>query len=338
VSALPPAGAPAGVRRAAWAALAVSFVHVVFGAIVRISGSGMGCGENWPKCYGYWFPPLNRPDLIIEISHRYLAATLFVAIAALFATTWRSRRTLGVAGPGGPLRAAGLAVALWFAPALFGAVTVFLGNAPWATVVHKLLAASLLAVLAAAVMRAGGLGSATAAARTGSARAVRGATMAAAMALVAVLLGGLTAKIPDAAIACRGFPLCGAGSLVGGAQHVQLTHRIVAYLLAFHILGLNVGFARRREAGPVLAAVRVAMGVVVLQIALGAAMVLLHFPAVLRSAHQATGIVLWLTTFTTAYLARYAAGASAPAFATERPRPDLATPTAELPVALEGGR
>ena len=51
-------------------------LHLVFGAIVRISGSGMGCGDNWPKCYGYWFPPFSRPDLIVEVSHRYLASIL----------------------------------------------------------------------------------------------------------------------------------------------------------------------------------------------------------------------------------------------------------------------
>jgi cytochrome c oxidase assembly protein subunit 15 len=331
---------PAAVRRTAFAALAVAFVHIVFGAIVRISGSGMGCGDNWPKCYGYWFPPLARPDLIIEVSHRYLAAALFVSIAALFATAWRHRAAPGVAGRGGVLRAAGTAVALWFAPAIFGGITVFVGNAPWATVVHKLLAASLLAVLATVVMRAGGLGAARAVSQAGSARAVRGAGLAAGLALTAVLLGGLTAKLPNAAIACKGFPLCGAGSLGGGAQHVQLTHRVIAYLLAFHILGLVIGFARRREAGAVLAAVRVAMGVVVLQIALGAAMVLLVFPPVLRSAHQATGIALWLTTFVTAYLARIAAGATTPAFALpHRPTPDLTTPTDQLPLlAMERGR
>ena len=96
------------------------------------------------------------------------------------------------------------------------------------------------------------------------------------------------------------------GSLGGGAQHVQLTHRVIAYLLAFHILGLTIGFTRRREAGAVLGAVRVAMGVVVLQIALGASMVLLHFPPVLRSLHQATGTLVWLSVFTYAALARYA--------------------------------
>jgi len=331
-----PALPPAAVRRSAAVALGIAFVHIVFGAIVRISGSGMGCGDNWPKCYGYWVPPFDRPDLIIEVTHRYLAAALFVAIAACFTAAWRARRVPGVAGRGGPLRAAGLAVALWFAPALFGAVTVFLGNAPWATVVHKLLAASLLAVLAATVLRAGGLGARRAIVQAGSARAVRGSAMAAGMALLAVLLGGLTAKIPNAAIACAGFPLCGPGSLGGGAQHVQLTHRVIAYLLAFHILGLTIGFTRRREAGAVLGAVRVAMGVVVLQIALGASMVLLHFPPVLRSLHQATGIVLWLTTFVLAYLARIAAGVSTPAFATARPTPEM-TPPLGTSIAAMGG-
>ena len=54
--------APSVVRRAAYTSLGVALLHIVFGAIVRISGSGMGCGENWPKCYGYWFPPFDRMD------------------------------------------------------------------------------------------------------------------------------------------------------------------------------------------------------------------------------------------------------------------------------------
>jgi heme A synthase len=163
--------------------------------------------------------------------------------------------------------------------------------------------------------------------------------MAAGLAFVAVLLGALTAKVPDAAVACTGFPLCGPGS-IPGLEHLQLTHRIVAYLLAGHIVGLALGFTRRREAGAVLAAVRTALGVVVLQITLGAAMVLLHFPTPLRSAHQANGILLWLTTFVMAYLARMAAGASAPAFALpHRTPPDVTTPTEQLPVlAMERGR
>jgi heme A synthase len=295
------------VRRAAYAALSVSLVHVVFGAIVRISGSGMGCGDNWPKCYGYWFPPFTRMDLVIEVMHRYLAVLLFVAIAGLLAAAWTRRSEPGVSGRGGVLRVAGVAAGLWFAPALFGAVTVFLGNPAWATVVHKLLAASLLAVLLVAVVRAGGFGAPSVAAGTGTRKAIGGASAAAGLALLVIVMGGLTAKVPDAAIACRGFPLCGEGSLGGGAQHVQLTHRVLAYLLVAHLVALPVLFRRRGEARAVRAAALVGAGFGLLQVAWAAWMVLGGFPGVIRSLHQATGIAIWVTAVAMVLLARRAA-------------------------------
>jgi heme A synthase len=298
------------VRRAAYVALAVSLVHIIFGAIVRISGSGMGCGDNWPKCYGYWFPPFDRIDLIIEVMHRYLAVALFAAIALLAVTAWRHRAVPAVGGASGVWSSSRLAVALWFAPALFGAVTVFTGNPPWATVVHKLLAASLLAVLAAAAVRAGGLGGAGIVSATGTRKAVGGATAAAVLALLVVLLGGLTAKIPGAAVACAGFPLCGEGSLGGGAQHVQLTHRILAYLLVLHLISLPFVFRKRGEPAALVTAAWMGLALGVLQVLWAGWMVTGGFPGVVRSLHQATGIFIWVVTFVMAYLARIASGRS----------------------------
>ncbi len=314
--------APAPVRRAAYLALSVALLHMIFGGIVRISGSGMGCGENWPKCYGYWFPPLERLDLIIEVTHRYLAVALFVSIAWLVATSFRHRASSAVVGDGGVWNAARLALVLWFAPALFGAVTVFTGNPPWATVVHKLLAASLMAVLTVATIRAGGLGGARIRpsadeATTGTAKAVGGATAAAVMALLVVLLGGLTAKIPGAAVACAGFPLCGAGSLGGGAQHIQLTHRLLAYALVLHLVSLPFVFRKRGEPSPVLRAAWFGLSLGMLQVVWAAWMVTGGFPAVVRSLHQATGILIWITTIAMTYLARIAAGRSV--LAAQRP-------------------
>ncbi|HEX6599994.1 MAG TPA: COX15/CtaA family protein, partial [Gemmatimonadaceae bacterium] len=121
-------------RRYAYAVFGVACLHLIFGAIVRISGSGMGCGDNWPKCYGHWFPPMNRPDLIIEVSHRYLASILLLSLLALLIAAWNRRRDPEVSGRGGVLRMAGLAVALGFGAAILGAITVKLGNAPLATV------------------------------------------------------------------------------------------------------------------------------------------------------------------------------------------------------------
>lgn len=299
---------PASIRRAAFAALGVSLVHIVFGAIVRISGSGMGCGDNWPKCYGYWFPPFDRIDLIIEVMHRYLAIALFVAIAVLVGTVFRHRELPSVSGKGSVSNAARAALALWFAPALFGAVTVYTGNPAWATVVHKLLAVSLIAVLVMAVMRAGGLGASAITKGSGTAKAVGGAQSAAIGALLVVLLGGLTAKIPGAAVACAGFPLCGDGSLGGGAQHIQLTHRILAYLLVLHLGALPFLFRKRGEPAPVQRVAWIAAFLAVLQIVWAGWMVTGGFPGVVRSLHQATGILIWTAAFAMVYLTRIAAG------------------------------
>ena len=287
--------APASVRRAAYAALGVSLLHIVFGAIVRISGSGMGCGDHWPKCYGYWFPPLERMDLIIEVFHRYLASLLLVTVGATVFLAWRNKQAPRVSGRGGVLRSSGLMLAVGFFAAAFGAVTV-------------------LALGAATVVRAGGLGAASVSAGQGTPKAIGGATAAAVMALLVVLLGGLTAKVTGAPVACVGFPLCGEGSLGGGPQHLQLTHRLIAYLLVAHLISLPFLFRKRGEPMAVQTAAWIGMVLGVLQVCWAAWMVIggiagpdKYAP---RSLHQATGILIWVTAFVMTYLARMAAGRS----------------------------
>ncbi len=300
---------PASIRRAAYGAATVALLHIIFGAIVRISGSGMGCGVDWPTCLGYWIPPFStRPDLAIELVHRYLAIVLFAAIATFAVTAFRHRQHPAVGGRGGAWHAARVAVALWFAPAIFGAVTVHTKNEYWATVVHKLLAASLLAVLVAGTIRAGGLGGTAIRGLTGTRKAVGGAMGAAVMALLVVLLGGLTAKVTGAAVACVGFPLCGPGSLGGGPQHIQLTHRVLAYLLVLHLASLPFLFRKRQEPAPMQRAAWIGMALGLLQVVWAGWMVTGGFPGVVRSLHQATGILIWVTSFTMLYLARIASG------------------------------
>ncbi|GJG85543.1 heme A synthase [Gemmatimonadetes bacterium T265] len=314
------------VRRLSLAALVVAFLHIVFGAVVRITGSGMGCLTSWPRCADpatgvvAWFPPFDQPTLVIEWLHRLFAAVLISTIAALVVTAFARRDAPGVGGRGGVLRAGGLALGISLVAAVFGAVTVKEQNTAWATASHKVIAVSLLAALAAAAMRAGALGApgavAARAAGRGTVKAVRGATSAAGLALAAVLFGSLTAKVAGAVSACQGFPFCTA-AYAGGTAHIQIAHRVIAYLLALHLVGLPFAFAKRREAGPVVAASRVALGLVALQIALGAAMVTGHYVTAVRSLHQANGVALWLTTFVMAYLARIAAGRTVPAWADE---------------------
>lgn len=295
------------VRRMAYVTFAVACLHLVFGAIVRISGSGMGCGDHWPRCYGRWFPPLDRPDLVIEVFHRYLASILIFSLGVLVAVAWRRRAEPGVAGVGGVHRTAVLALGLGLSAALLGAITVKLGNAPLATLAHWTVAMGLIAALVAAIIRAGGFGGDEARRGGASMKARRGTVVGATMALLAVVMGGLTAKYPGAAVACLGFPLCGANpDVVRGAVHVQLTHRVLAFVLVLHLVGLVMAFRKRREAHVVRRAATIALALGVLQWLVAGAMIGMRLPPVLRSLHEATGVSIWIATFALAYLARRA--------------------------------
>src|SRR2546430_4817271 len=59
--------------RLAWLAATCTYLLIILGAIVRITGSGMGCGEHWPLCNGTLLPPFDLPTLI-EYGHRLAAA------------------------------------------------------------------------------------------------------------------------------------------------------------------------------------------------------------------------------------------------------------------------
>ena len=288
-------------RRLGYLALLVGFAQVVFGAIVRITGSGLGCGESWPDCYGSFTPADSAPTLLVEISHRYGAATLSIAIILLAVVAWMKRDEPGVGGPGGALRPSLLAVLLVVVAALFGAVTVKMALSPLVVVTHLAIAMSLLAVLVVAAVRAGGFGVAGIPSRY--ARTFRSGRGAAGLTFLALVFGALTANTPSAAVACQGFPWC--RTVVGGGAplYIQVTHRIIALLLLGHLIGLVIGVRKRGEARPVRVAAHTALGLVILQILVAAAMVEMHLPPGLRSLHQAIGTALWISVVALASLA-----------------------------------
>ncbi len=63
---------------------------VVVGAIVRVTGSGLGCPD-WPLCYGQVLPP-PQIESIIEYSHRFTAGAVGVMLVAIAVVAWRSHR------------------------------------------------------------------------------------------------------------------------------------------------------------------------------------------------------------------------------------------------------
>src|SRR5438132_14434948 len=89
--------------RLAWTAATFTYLLIILGAIVRITGSGLGCGEHWPLCNGKLLPPLDLPTMI-EYGHRLAAAAVSVLVLALAAYAWWLQRGAGShkGGPGGP--------------------------------------------------------------------------------------------------------------------------------------------------------------------------------------------------------------------------------------------
>src|SRR6266446_4135665 len=102
-------------------AAACAYLLIVLGAVVRISGSGMGCGDHWPLCNGHLFPPLDDIRTVIEWSHRLVAAVVSMLVVGLALVGWRFRGA-GSLEPG--VRAAYTAVVLLVIQVLLGAVTV----------------------------------------------------------------------------------------------------------------------------------------------------------------------------------------------------------------------
>lgn len=77
-------------RKAAWAALGLSVLVIAWGAFVRATGSGAGCGEHWPTCNGNMIPRSPRLETLIELSHRLSSGILLITL--LTVTVWAYRR------------------------------------------------------------------------------------------------------------------------------------------------------------------------------------------------------------------------------------------------------
>ena len=68
----------------AWSVLVVNIMVILWGAYVRASGSGAGCGSHWPLCNGVVIPLSPRIETIIEFIHRLTSGLAFVMVLGLF--------------------------------------------------------------------------------------------------------------------------------------------------------------------------------------------------------------------------------------------------------------
>lgn len=269
-------------RRLAFTTAGFSYAVIVLGFVVRITGSGMGCGDDWPLCNGRVIPPLDDVATVIEYGHRLAVLGLSGLVLGLLGTAMVQHRQI---------RAAGAAAGLLVVQALVGALAVRLELPPWTVVIHLSLALALLALLLVLGLRLGS----TPAPEMSTGRG--GVIAAVALGAATILFGGLTANF-EAGWACQGFPLCN-GQLwpagdPDGLVHTHWSHRLVAYALLLHTVGLSLGVRRRHAPAVVQRATWILLGSVLLQTIVAAVMVLAVLPPVWRGLHAAVGTAVWV--------------------------------------------
>ena len=137
---------PQGFAALATAVVVVMWVNVASGALVRVTGSGLGCPD-WPGCHGRPVPPM-AGHALIEFSNRLIALTGIVLALVAFAAARR-------AGADRRNRRIALAIALlMLAQAPLGALTVLFDLNPLLVISHFLVAVVVVALSAVLWQRA----------------------------------------------------------------------------------------------------------------------------------------------------------------------------------------
>ncbi len=73
----------------AWFVLFYNVLVILWGAFVRASGSGAGCGSHWPLCNGDVIPRAPEIETLVEFSHRLTSGLALVFVLAMVGLAWR---------------------------------------------------------------------------------------------------------------------------------------------------------------------------------------------------------------------------------------------------------
>ncbi len=293
-----------------FAASLTTFLLVVIGGIVRVTGSGLGCPD-WPLCYGQALPP-PQIESIIEFSHRLVASIVGVMVVAMAAIAWRSHRSdRQVTVP------ALAGVAILVAQILLGAITVVLELPPALVALHLGTALALFACVLlvtvnvsattlsaasryeanAAMWRSAKAISRTRGERRYVASRIYGLALAAAIAVYILILLGATVVNTGASLACADWPLCHeqlVPPLTDPLVTIHFTHRFAALASVILVALLCVEAWRARRGAPgIWQLALLVFGLFLAQTLIGGVTVLLKMPTVLRAVHLALASLVW---------------------------------------------
>jgi cytochrome c oxidase assembly protein subunit 15 len=298
-----PAPSNHSLRRFAWFAVFYNVLVILWGALVRASGSGAGCGNHWPLCNGQVIPAFPGIHTIIEFTHRVMSGGVdgFV-ILALVVWTFRARKK------GDASR--GLAIAsaiLVLIEALLGALLVKLGYVTGNQSTGRMILLSVhfsntMLLMAALTLTARFLS--TGERWQGLHRAPDfGWAVAGLAATIGVGVTGSMAALGDTlfpATSLRGAYLQDFGSGSPWLLRLRLVHPASALLAALFVIWL---VRRSRQTGSRETQARqirrtrfagVVLGLLALQFALGVADVLLLAPAWMQLLHLLGADLYWV--------------------------------------------
>jgi len=286
----------------AWGVLGLNLFVIVWGALVRASGSGAGCGRHWPLCNGEVLPQSPATATLIEYTHRATSGISLLLVVVLF---WWSRRAF----PAGHLvrRSAAWALVFILTEAAVGAGLV-LGNLVGDN--DSMVRAGYLAVhllntflLLAALALTAHWGGTTRGARrleslptdrSGAARWLMGVGLLL-VPLVAVTgaiaaLGDTLFPSPSLAEALRADASPTAHLLI----RLRVVHPIAAVLTGAYLVTMVWLIGRRKPSLGDSGWSRTVIGLVILQLGIGVSNWLLLAPTPLQLAHLLVADLLWI--------------------------------------------
>lgn len=279
-----------------WFVLAYNVLVILFGAFVRATGSGAGCGAHWPLCNGEVVPRPERIDTVIELTHRLTSGITLILVLILLVWAWRTYAK-------GSLLRWGSAAVMFFTitEALVGASLVLFG---W--VAHDTSAARAVSVPVHLVNTFLLLAAITMTAWWATDGAPQKLRLQGICGLL-VIIGGLAILLIGAsgAVTALGDTLFPASSLSEGIrQDFSPTAHFLIRMRVFHpgiaaasgiYLFLTTLWVRRQLSEPRLEAVtNVLFGLYVFQIVLGIVNVALLAPVWMQIVHLLASNLVWI--------------------------------------------
>lgn len=216
---------------------------IVFGAIVRVTDSGLGCGNQWPLCRGSLIPPFDNINTVIEWLHRVFAVLIGVVGLGMLAVAIRSYRKANLP----VLIATVIAAVLYAVQSSLGGRVVVLDLNPSAVTLHLGTAMLLLAAL----MVSGILASYRPRREHPRDTFTMLVYVTTALAFIVVLSGALV-RGSGATLACTDWPLCNGEVLPfsqGPLAVIHVLHRLIVVSLGIALIFLVASVFRNGREG-----------------------------------------------------------------------------------------